>query len=220
MPSPGESPEPLGASTLVAERLRDRIFAGALIPGRPLKEAQVAGELGVSRTTVREAIRRLELEGLVRHERNRGGVVRAPSASDVLDLYAARHVIEVGAAFSGAPGQAASSIRTAYDDLVVALDSGDSASVIVADLAFHKAVVHSAGSDRLNSAFDSLANELRLYLTILSNAADEYQDAPSIATEHEVIVEAFEDLDHYRAAQLLSGHIRSDAERLAVIVSE
>lgn len=79
------------------ERIRDAIVDGTLRPGSPLVESQVAAWCGVSRTPVREALTRLEQDGLIQRG-ERGLVVRDRSPEEILDIYETRIVLEVTAA--------------------------------------------------------------------------------------------------------------------------
>jgi DNA-binding GntR family transcriptional regulator len=81
-----------------AEAVRQAILSGRLLPGMPLREAALAAELGVSRSTLREAARTLESEGLVRYQMNRGIVVADITGPDAADIYAARAALELAAA--------------------------------------------------------------------------------------------------------------------------
>ena len=85
------------AAQQLAAGLASRIVAGAFAPGDRLRESAIAAELGVARNTVREAVRILELSGLVRHEVNRGAVVISPTPEKVEALYAARERLETAA---------------------------------------------------------------------------------------------------------------------------
>ena len=80
------------------ERLLNAIDSGELAPGSRLLEAQLAERLGVSRTPVREALRRLEAQGLVTHEPHRGVVVAELDYDQLGELYAVREVLEGTAA--------------------------------------------------------------------------------------------------------------------------
>src|ERR1044071_3579672 len=82
----------------LADGLSERIMAGAFGPGDRLRESAIAAELGVARNTIREAVRILELTGLVRYEVNRGAVVIAPTPEKIDALYAARERLETAAA--------------------------------------------------------------------------------------------------------------------------
>src|SRR6185503_4537251 len=78
----------------VAAELRDGISAGRLKPGDRLVEADLASQMGISRAPVREALRQLEFEGLVEGRARRGYVVRAISASELIELYELRVLLE------------------------------------------------------------------------------------------------------------------------------
>jgi len=202
----------------IAQGLKELVLSQALPAGRSIRESALAAELGVSRNTVREAVRILERSGLVRYEVNRGAVVREPSADSLRDLYRARLAIEVGAALAAPTEAAAVALRGALDQLLAALAAGDEEAAVAADLAFHATVVRGARSARLDTAYAPIANELRLYLTILAEQRREYADRDRVAAEHEVIVAAFEAGDGPLAAHELGEHIRGNAARMAVLL--
>src|SRR5699024_2733249 len=104
------TPAPSGAmdppSEGVYERIRRGIVEGHYPPGSRLVEQRLAEELDVSRTPVREAVRRLESEGLVVVARNRGAVVRPLDEADISDLYEVRARLEAHAAdLAAAPAE-------------------------------------------------------------------------------------------------------------------
>src|SRR5918998_6377805 len=84
----------------VAAAVRDAIVHGRIGPGTPLPEHQLREALGVSRNTIREALRMLTHEGLVRHDPYRGVSVPRLTETDVQDLFVARAVLELSAADS------------------------------------------------------------------------------------------------------------------------
>jgi DNA-binding GntR family transcriptional regulator len=73
-----------------ADAVRQAVLSGRLLPGTPLREAALAAGIGVSRSTLREAARTLESEGLVIYQMNRGILVADITGPDVADIYAAR----------------------------------------------------------------------------------------------------------------------------------
>src|SRR4029453_15745740 len=81
----------------VATLLRNKILSGELKPGTPLQEVPLASAIGVARKTIREAMRVLVYEGLVRHSPRRGGSVTALTEEDVADIYKLRRWIELPA---------------------------------------------------------------------------------------------------------------------------
>ena len=92
---------------VTARRIRDKLIAGDLPSGRKLSEAGLAGELGVSRNTLREVFRLLTSQRLLTYIPNRGVFVAAPHEGAVIDIYRVRMVIQKGALASATPGHPA-----------------------------------------------------------------------------------------------------------------
>ena len=87
----------------VAALLRERIVRGELQPGTPLREVPLAASIGISRNTMREAIRGLVHEGLVRHNVHRGVTVTKLTENDVADIYRVRRLLECAAVEKSTP---------------------------------------------------------------------------------------------------------------------
>jgi len=81
-----------------AQQLRDMIADGTLVAGQPLRQDELAAQLGISRTPIREAIARLQSEGLAVVERNRGAMVFKPSPDELMQIYEIRMLLEPYAA--------------------------------------------------------------------------------------------------------------------------
>lgn len=194
----------------LADGLAERIMAGAFGPGDRLRESAIAAELGVARNTIREAVRILELTGLVRYEVNRGAVVIAPTRENVEALYTARERLETAAVARTPRPEQLQAITTAFDDLVKAAKTGDRKKIVDRDLAFHQAIVAVLDSSRLDEFYAAMTKELRFYLTVLSK--DETPD--EVVAEHRVIVDAIRDGDRDRAVAEISAHIDTSVQRL------
>ena len=172
--SDAQSPERLTPPNLTAAEsvqisLRNKITEGVLTPGTRLVDAAVADEYGVSRNTVRDALRLLHNEGLLHSVRNAGYSVRSLSATDVRDIYAARRVIEIGAVerSASASDEQLSAVDAAASATERFLRDGDWAKVGTASLGFHRAIVKLAGSPRLNGFFATTAAQLRLTFAVI-----------------------------------------------------
>jgi DNA-binding GntR family transcriptional regulator len=83
-------------------RLRAKFFSGELVAGMTLTENQLAKELGMSRTPIREAIRQMEMEGLLDYAPRYGAVVRSPDARELDEMYSVREALESHAAAAAA----------------------------------------------------------------------------------------------------------------------
>lgn len=200
----------------LADGLAERIMAGAFGPGDRLRESAIAAELGVARNTIREAVRILELTGLVRYEVNRGAVVIAPTPENVEALYTARERLETAAAARTPRPEQLQAINTAFDDLVEASKTADPKQIVDRDLAFHQAIVATLDSSRLDDFYAAMTKELRFYLTVLSK-----DDTPDeIVAEHRVIVDAIRAGDRDRAVAEISAHIDTSVQRLKQLLAD
>jgi DNA-binding GntR family transcriptional regulator len=146
----------------VAEGLRRKILEGHLAPGTDLREVQLAAALGVSRNTVREALRVLMGEGLVRRDMHRGATVARLSEDDVEDIYASRLALEVAAvdAFAGEEEDLAG-LSEAMERLERAAQEKDWRALMESDMLFHFLLVRSFGSERMAEFFRGLQSEIR-----------------------------------------------------------
>ena len=190
--------------------LREMILDGRLAPGTHLRETQVAQSLGVSRNTLREALRSLAEHGLVTHHPHRGVVVTDLSVEDVADLFRLRLVLE----------QAGLAVLTETDELeratdafAAALERGDGVEALEEDFRFHRALVAALGSDRLSAAHERAQGELRLVLFQLDR---DYE--PPQVEEHRAIVAALEAGKRTVAEAALTAHLERAAERLIVLI--
>ncbi|KQQ90310.1 GntR family transcriptional regulator [Aureimonas sp. Leaf324] len=195
----------------LAERLRDRIIAGELLPGQRLSENALAAELSVSRNTLREAFRLLTKDGLLRHEPHRGVFVTAPDHAAVIDIYRVRRLVEGRALAAAEPGHPAiARMRAAVERAEAARESVDWQGVGSANMAFHAAIVDLADSARLAAFYAQVAAELRLAFGLL--ATPEALHAPFI-DGNRTILEALEAGRPADAADLLDAYL-GRAERI------
>jgi DNA-binding GntR family transcriptional regulator len=190
--------------------LREMILDGRLKPGTHLRETHVAQSLGVSRNTLREALRSLAEHGLVTHHPHRGVVVTDLTVEDVADLFRLRLVLEqAGLAALTETGE----LERATDAFAVALERGDGAEALEEDFRFHRALVAALGSDRLSAAHERAQGELRLVLFQLDR---DYE--PPQVEEHRAIVAALRAGERTAAEAALTAHLERAAERLIVLI--
>jgi DNA-binding GntR family transcriptional regulator len=204
----------------VADGLSERILAGAFPPGDRLRESAIAAELKVARNTVREAVRILELSGLVRYEVNRGAVVISPTPENVDALYTARERLETAAVSRTPAPHRLAAVGDAFDALAQVAGSRDPRRIAEADMAFHAAIVAMLDSSRLDEFYAELTREARFYLVVLSVADREYENPAAVLAEHEAILTAIRSGDPGRAAGEVRSHIETSARRLKEILAE
>jgi DNA-binding GntR family transcriptional regulator len=195
----------------ITDLLESRILAGTLRPGERLRETQLAEMFGVSRNTVREAMRVLERVGLIRHVAHRGAEVTKLTPDDVADIYQARQALEVAGARTAAAAlpRSLSALAGEVDALETAGRRRDIRALLDHDFGFHRLLVAQLGSERLNGIFTSLQRELRLALSQL----DAYDPVPQIE-EHREVLEALQSGDEEAAEVLLRRHLEVAEERV------
>lgn len=158
-----------GTSTeRIVEELRHAILEGVLRPGKRLRAETLASQFGSSRTPVREALLRLEVEGLVEVQPRRGAVVRPFDAADLLDLYEVRTLLEPYAAARAATRIDAAALERLKElcTLAAERDSGERASVqdqIAWNHEFHLIIRESADSPRVLAAMRTVTKLPRAF---------------------------------------------------------
>jgi DNA-binding GntR family transcriptional regulator len=144
--------------------LRERIVTGQLLPGAFLREKELCLELGISRTPLREALRTLAREGLVRQVPNRGAVVTGLDLDEVEALYQAVGHIEAGAAKLAcrtASDDDIDAISILHHQMMIAYVQRDLASYIALNQDIHRSIVEASGNFVLLEIWDLLAPRVR-----------------------------------------------------------
>jgi DNA-binding GntR family transcriptional regulator len=203
----------------LADLLSERILAGAFRPGDRLRESAIATELGVARNTVREAVRVLELGGLVRYEVNRGAVVISPTTESLDAVYTARERLETAAAARLATAEQIARLEAAYTNLAAATRTRDTRRVVEVDLAFHATIVSFLDSARLDLFYAELTRELRYYLMVLSVEDRELDKPRALLREHKAILDAIRTGPPEAAVAAVRGHIHDNAQRVTEILN-
>ncbi|MCJ8140412.1 GntR family transcriptional regulator [Falsirhodobacter halotolerans] len=188
-----------------AVSLREAIAGGALAPGQRLSEAKLAGELDISRNTLREVFRLLTQEGLLRHEPNRGVAVAVPSMAAILDIYRVRRLIEVPSLAQAWPRHAAvARMGVAVERAHAAAQDRDWRRVGSANMEFHAAIVALADSPRLTGFFTRIAAEMRLAFGLLGSPEDLH--APYVDLNREILARLVAE-DQPEAARMLEAYL-------------
>jgi GntR family transcriptional regulator of gluconate operon len=209
---------PLASRTLAdraAEMLRERILAGDFASGDRLVEARVAQQLGISRGPLREALKQLAAEGLVREEPRRGTFVSTPTAEAVREAYDLRAAIEAKAArlvIANADRAAIQSLRRAADRIDAASRAGDLQAVVRTDYEFHETLCRASGNHRLLDAFVRNASVLRILLRLEGERF--YHSLDEVSKQHRELLSVVESGDAAAADAAVTEHLESARDRL------
>ena len=189
---------PPSLTVLAAEALRSMILSGELPPGARVVENQLTSQLGVSRPPLREALRVLEHEGLVRPSPPRGTIVTPVSMHDVFEVFSLREELERIAVRSGVPArdpERLHRVRAAMVDLDAAASAQDAAGVTRGGFAFHLSVIGLAGNGRLEAAYRALSLQMQLCMGLNRRARASQETLGEDAERHRRILVAIEDGD-------------------------
>lgn len=214
---PAEALSSLDRTTLrerALHALRTAILTGQYQPGDHLGEVELANRLGISRGTVREALRHLQQEGLLVPAARGMLQVHRLSPTEVHELYEVRAALE-GLAVAGVI--ASTGRQAAVEELrraLVRLDqaAGDFAAQVEADLGFHLLLCELSGNSMLVRTWRHLEGPIRV--TVMS-AGNEQRRLPMSAARHEPIVDAIERGDEAGALDVLRGHMALAGSQLA-----
>ena len=194
------------AHEYVREALRGAILGGELLGGSRLIQADIARELGVSTTPVREALRDLATEGLVRLDAHRGGVVQSLTFEDLEEIHELCRILE--------PEAMRQVVEVVGDDVIA--DAGELAAAMREESGaarwtelnrqFHAIIVVAIPSKRLRTLLRGLRDSAAPYVALAIRARGEDQFATA-NEQHAAILEALASRDGDRCADLTRTHV-------------
>lgn len=200
---------------VVFNTLRQAILTGELKPGERLMEIHLANKLGVSRTPIREAIRKLELEGLVTMIPRRGAEVAQiteKSMNDVLEVRRAMDALCTELACERISEEEIQALKTASDNFAEAAKTKDVRKCAQADVAFHDIILKATGNMRLVQLVNNLAEQMYRYRFEYLKDVSRYS---SLTEEHRLIFESIKNRDKEAAIRAAELHI--DNQEKAII---
>jgi DNA-binding GntR family transcriptional regulator len=194
------------ASVAATELIRQAILDGRLEPGSRLKEEELARELGISRTPVREALLMLQAEGLIETTPSRGAVVRTHDADDLIDLYQLRALLEGYAARQAATRVSEEGLEQLDEscDRFDAVADDDVRELVRENMWFHSAIHATAASPRLSRMVRSVIELPLVYKSYVWYSPDQKRIS---AHYHHQITNALRSRDPDRAEALMREHV-------------
>lgn len=202
---------------IVFTTMREAIINGDFKPGQRLMEVQLAEQMGVSRTPVREAIRKLELEGLVVMVPRKGAYVAGLSSEDVREVVEIRCVLEGLAAKLAAQKAASddiSKLESIIDNFEIAVKNKNVADLISYDSDFHEVIYRTAKNGKLIQMINGLREQVQrfrvAYFTQINNV-------DKLLIEHRNLLDAIINRDSELARQVAEKHINTTEQLIAKI---
>lgn len=199
---------------VIFNTLRDAIIVGELKPGERLMEVKLADKMGVSRTPVREAIRKLELEGLVNMLPRKGAHVADLSVKDIVD------VLEVRATLDGLATSLSASRITDEElkelkhinlQFIGFIEKENLQGSVKKDVEFHDIIYRSSRNDKLMQIVSNLREQVQRFRVIYLK---DYKSPKELIKEHIDIYDAIYSRDPEKAQQMAQRHIKNQQETI------
>uniref|UniRef100_A0A7C5V5U8 GntR family transcriptional regulator n=1 Tax=Caldicellulosiruptor owensensis TaxID=55205 RepID=A0A7C5V5U8_9FIRM len=195
---------------IVFEKLRDMIVNGDLRPGERLMEIKLAEMLGVSRTPIREAIRKLELEGLVVMLPRKGAYVADISKKEIMDVLEIRAALDKLAAGLAAQRMTKSEkeqLKKVFASFEKNFKSGNIEGMINDDIRLHDLIYLGAKNEKLQHIINNLREQITRFRIIYLKEI--YRKSENLLKEHKEIVEAIISGDVEKAQKIAEEHIKN-----------
>ena len=192
---------------VVFNTLRNAILTGELSPGERLMEIKLADKLGVSRTPIREAIRKLELEGLVVNTPRKGAEVANISAEDLRDVLEVRRSLEVLAISLACDKMTDETLELLYENIDAfkhSIDAKATSDIASVDVTFHDIIYKATGNNRLIQILNNISEQMYRYrFEYIKNKESWHR----LVEEHMNIYEAIKNRDKDLAVKSILLHI-------------
>jgi len=190
-----------------ADAIREAIYAGSLEQGDRIPQVSSGKSLGISRGTLREALRELQEQGLLEIIPHRGAFVTSLSPSDIVEIYTFRALLESSAARKaleeGVDGPSIALLNSLVEQMDVSERFGDLRTAVDADIRFHRFLCEKGRNSLVVQAFDSLSVRIRLCML---NGLLHSEGALPEAEDHEGIVAAMANADPVSAEEAVREH--------------
>lgn len=203
---------------VVFKTLRQAILRGELKPGERLMEIKLANKLGVSRTPIREAIRKLELEGLVLMIPRRGAEVAEiteKSLNDVLEVRKALEELSVQLACERITAEQVEEMKMAAEDFRKVLKSGDVTKIAEADVKFHDIIFAATNNQRLITLLNNLREQMYRFRVEYLKQKECY---PQLLEEHDKLIALISGGEVEEACELMGCHIDNQASTVSDVI--
>jgi DNA-binding GntR family transcriptional regulator len=202
----------------VAGILRQRVLDGELRPGTSLPEVPLAASLGVSRNTMREAVRILCLEGLLKRNIHRGVTVCQLSLKDVQEIYHLRRMLEIPAVLAAKHPQPEilEELRSLVDGYEKAVRSRDWSRAVSCDLQFHSTLIRLHDNRRLETFYEKVIGEVRMGMVLVDRSHD---DPGGLIPVHRKLYQLLVAGKLKQCAAVLARHLDDSEARLGRVMA-
>lgn len=204
----------------VADMLRNLIMTGKLKEGDKINENELCESLGISKTPLREALRVLSVEGLIRLVPHRGSFVTKPTFEEIEEMFGVMSLLEGFCAHEACAKMTSrdfAKLEKLHAKLEACYVNHDQEQYIRINNQYHSLVQKIAGNRTLNQIVDGLRKKILLYRFQSLNLTNRFEHS---IREHRDLLEAFRQRDHARAEALMKNHLQRQSQALETLVEQ
>lgn len=204
----------------VADMLRDLIMTGKLKEGDKINENELCETLGISKTPLREALRVLSVEGLIRLVPHRGSFVTKPTIEEIAEMFDVMSLLEGFCAREACMKMTPKDIarlEKLHAKLEKNFEKRDQEEYIRTNNQYHSLVQKIAGNRTLNQIVNGLRKKILLYRFQSLNLTERFEHS---IREHRDLLEAFKERDHTGAETLMKKHLQNQSQALETLVEQ
>lgn len=197
---------------MIYESIRQAIFEGELNPGDRLVEKELAEKMRVSRTPIREALRKLETEGLIRHVPRKGVVVKGFSPEDIIEIYSIRQSLEALAitySVKNISDKEIKRLKVLIKEMAVLTEEDDTEDLFNTSQEFNDILMKSCKMPRLINLINTYREYLKRFRMVTMGRKERKISA---LKDHQEILQAVIDRDAARAKRLVEAHLAKALE--------
>jgi len=201
----------------IANNLREMIMSGELKEGDKIKEDKLCAVMGISKTPLREALRVLSAEGLIRLIPNRGSYVTTPTFDEIKEMFDVMSVLEGVCARTAAEKMSTGDLKKLekiHHQLEKNFRLKDQKQYIHHNNLYHALVQELAGNKTLNQIVNGLRQKILLYRFKSLNLSGRFEQS---IQEHRDLLEAFRNRDAEKAELLMTSHMKKQREALEIL---
>jgi DNA-binding GntR family transcriptional regulator len=207
---------PSNLTTLAYNSIKEYILEGRLDEDSRLTEEFLAGQLGISKSPIREALNRLEAEGLIQIEPRKGAYLRRLATDEINGLYDLREALETHVVRTAkVTPELLADLRQSLKRQRALLKANDKMHYIQEDTAFHAKLAQATRNRYLCSVLENIQNQIWL-----SRRRSYDLSSSSAPDDHEAIIKALQKTDSETAQETMRAHIRNVRERLVLALEE
>ncbi len=204
----------------VLTTLRQALIGGGFSAGERIREVELAARLGVSRGTLREALRHLEQEGLIVTNPHRGTTVVNPTGDEIREIFGLRIALEsyaVEQAAQLATAEDLNALQATADDFnaLSSTSRGPLAPRVNMDLHFHQLICEAGGNARLLRTWTELCGPVRLLLSALEAP---FMESEHVIDQHQLIIDALREHNGAVAREILNTHLMESRDRMVAVL--